>query len=183
MTVMRRSISRLEHRLLRTTRVGSTRILLFADDVPEMSFFNENSDVRGVRAHVSVYGVASRQCVREYQSRISLVSLTHTTRKSLENPRSITNLIVTKTLTPTLILCENIYKTSHIHLKELTLTQALELYKTSDTNDRIQVRGLLLVPLLWVRFSSGNGYVVEMSDIVANSRASRSNTKYNHSNI
>ena len=76
MTVMRRSISRLEHRLLRTTRVGSTRILLFADDVPEMSFFNENSDVRGVRAHVSVYGVASRQCVRGYQSRITLILVT-----------------------------------------------------------------------------------------------------------
>ena len=36
--------------------------------------------VRGVRAHVSVYGVASCKCVREYQSRISLASLTHTAR-------------------------------------------------------------------------------------------------------
>ena len=39
--------------------------------------------VRSVRAHVSVYGVASRQCVREYQSRISLVSLTHNRKNNI----------------------------------------------------------------------------------------------------
>ena len=52
--------------------------------------------VRGVRAHVSVYGVASRQCVWEYQSRILSDNRSLFPQESLEKYlRSNTNSIVT----------------------------------------------------------------------------------------
>ena len=54
---------------------------------------------RGVRSKMDHFCSVFR--LRQI-TRISLVSLTHTTRKSLENQRSNTNSIVTKTRTPTL---------------------------------------------------------------------------------
>ena len=82
----------------------------YFDVTPDMITTAKNltgAVVRSVRAHVSVYGVAPRHSVfeninREYQSRISLALLTHTSTKSLENQLSNTNSNATKTRTPTL---------------------------------------------------------------------------------